>query len=660
MAAVMAATSFGAFAADEGVTIIADPAQGSTLAEFPETFTLTFEGPASIAKNISVGNPVFVTDPAGTRKQCTAPNWDFDTNTITIKTSADFADYAMAGDWTVELRAGGVQYVDADGVRTKCSSDIFTYTVGAAQEEKLMVFDPSIDEEQEEFPETFTVTFNGPESIKKNLSVSRVCVIYAPGSTDGLTATPTWDNANCKVTFETLPALNRNIPGEYRLHFNAGGIQLVYPDGTEKIEEMDFYYTVKGNGDVPPVGGDEVKYDIELIGTTPKLASGFDASARTWETIQFTFGAGGLQPTPDAVAIITGPNYNQRAALKFLMGNDNATWMKGAFMDPVYNGTYTLTIPQGAVGNADYLANPETGRANAAVSLTFEVTGAKDMTGDEKQTTFNPLEVLPVPAGKVETLNFVMLSFEDDVYYNEGLTFNVGIKTDPAAVNFSSFGTATVSGSGNSVRLDISPKPTTQAEYLITIPQESFRNAENAEEATNFNSALSYNFFLRPVKVSVEVTSRDPKAESYVEGFHVGEGVTINTDNNEIVAKMDITITSYELDNDAAAPATIVNATTTTKNDEGAICWLAEEDMPFDASKYYTVDYTLYDEEGNKIADGTYDFYGADGFVGVESTFGAEAVKAVYNMQGMRLGNDINALPAGLYIIDGKKVMIRK
>lgn len=656
MAAAMAMTSFGAFAQDD-VTVVVNPAAGSVLTEAPATFSLTFEGVASIAKPLLGGNPVVLTTPSGQTQQCpTVGNWtitDGKTFECTIPSSID---RTQAGEWSFKLKKGGVSYVDEAGVKTDCPEYIFTYTVGEEDNSRVKItLDPAANSTLEEFPEVFTMKFDGPESIKKNILAANPVKVYEPGSSSALVCTATWDNANNLITLKTHKDTDRTVPGVYTIKLVKDGVQYIFPDGTEKAEEQDFYYNVIGVEQ-----SDDVKYDIELAGTTPKLATGFNASERTWEIIQFTFNAGDLQPVDGATATITGPNYKMSAPLRFSMGNASATWMKASFQDPVYNGTYTLTIPQGAVGNAAYLADPEKGRANAAVNLTFEVTGGKQYTGNEKQTTLNPIEVLPTVGGKVETLNFVILNFEEDVYYNEGLTFKVGIKEDPAAMAFSNFGTATVTGSGNSVRLNIEPKPTKQAEYMLTIPESSFRNAENAADATNFNSALSYNFLLRPVKVAVEVLSTDPKSGTRVQGFHIGEGITINTDNNDAVAKMDVTVTAYILDNESAAPQTVLSATTTTKNAEGAICWLADKDYAFSADNYYEVAYTLYDEAGVAIYDSLYDFDGADGFVLVEAIFGNDTPKTIYNMQGMRVGDDIHALPAGIYIVNGKKLIIRK
>lgn len=43
----------------------------------------------------------------------------------------------------------------------------------------------------------------------------------------------------------------------------------------------------------------------------------------------------------------------------------------------------------------------------------------------------------------------------------------------------------------------------------------------------------------------------------------------------------------------------------------------------------------------------------------VESVAVAEGDKAVYNLQGIKINKEVNALPAGLYIINGKKILVK-
>ena len=58
-----------------------------------------------------------------------------------------------------------------------------------------------------------------------------------------------------------------------------------------------------------------------------------------------------------------------------------------------------------------------------------------------------------------------------------------------------------------------------------------------------------------------------------------------------------------------------------------------------------------------EVEDGT--ITGATSGIGSIGT-AVPAIEGVYNLQGVKMGNDLNTLAPGLYIINGKKVLIRK
>lgn len=47
---------------------------------------------------------------------------------------------------------------------------------------------------------------------------------------------------------------------------------------------------------------------------------------------------------------------------------------------------------------------------------------------------------------------------------------------------------------------------------------------------------------------------------------------------------------------------------------------------------------------------------GINGVAGIDDS--AEKATVVYNLQGIRIRTDVNELPSGVYIINGKKMMI--
>ncbi len=659
LASALAMASVPAYAADEGVTIIADPVQGAVLEEFPEYFSLTFEGPASIASSVLVGNPVNVTDPKGNTMACTA-TWDNAANKVTLKTIPAF-QRDILGDYTVTLKAGGVIYVDEEGNKTDCSADTFTYTVDDAPAGPVRItLDPPNRTTLEEFPETFTMTFTGPESIKKNLTTANPVMVFEPGSDSGLQCTAAWDNANNTITITTHKDIDRTLPGVYIVRLRKDGVQYIFADRTEKAEERDFFYDVIGKE--PDVS---VQYDLQLTGTTPNLAKGFNRKQKTLETLQLVFNGSCLEALPDAKVTITGPNYKHSAIIRYNMGTaaNTSTWMKASFpMDPIYNGTYTLTIPEGVLGDARWIANPEQGHANAAVSFEFEVTGGEEWSEDKRSTTFNPENVTPAPGARVEALKYIMLEFPEPAYYDETAVISVGYKWDPSLLNFDDYGTARISGAGTTnIRLDLYPVPSGKGEFEILIPQGTFRNAEVKEEATDFNSTLYY-YYQKRTPTGAKVVSTEPANSSDCAGFGKGEGITIVADPKDLVEKMDIIITKSPADeNSEEKPEVILDTTSTAKNAEGDICWINEgEDLIFSEGYKYKVNYILYGADDTPLAQGSLTLNGAEGFVLVEAVSTPGAPSAVYNLQGMPIGSDLNALPSGLYIIGGRKVVIRK
>ncbi|MDE7159346.1 MAG: hypothetical protein K2O24_00675 [Muribaculaceae bacterium] len=523
---------------------------------------------------------------------------------------------------------------------------------------------PATSERLEEFPETFTMTFTGPDRIKKNLTVANPVMVFEPGSDSGLQCTAIWDNTNNSVTLTTNKETRRTLPGIYTVRLRPEGVQYIMPGGsTVKSSEQEFFYDVIGQEEQVS----NVKYDILMSGTTPGLANGLNIRNKTLETLQLVFNASCLQPLDDAAVTITGPNYKHTVHISYNMGTaaNTSTWMKAPFpADPEYNGTYTLTIPEGVLGDEAWIKDPEKGRANAAVHLEFEVTGGKQWSEDVPRTMLNPIALSPNAGADVYVMSHLELTFDEDVYCDEDVQLKVGIKTDPSALEFTNTGYAKVICEGKTARLDFVPPLYGKGEYMLSIPKGTFRNTPEASDATDLNSTLYYNFQKRTPS-GVKTSSVNPTYNSRLDGFAKGEGFSMVATPTDLVASMSIFMTEIpgniiDKDEEIAATVLILDTVTTSKNEAGDICWTNEgDDIVFKEGYKYNIRCYIYDPDGNPVAQNSMTYYGPEDSVGVES-MKTEEMHRVYNMQGMRLGNDINALPAGLYIIDGKKVMLRK
>lgn len=45
---------------------------------------------------------------------------------------------------------------------------------------------------------------------------------------------------------------------------------------------------------------------------------------------------------------------------------------------------------------------------------------------------------------------------------------------------------------------------------------------------------------------------------------------------------------------------------------------------------------------------------------GIDSVGSGNEAKAVYNLHGVKVAESVDNLPAGIYVVDGKKVVVRK
>lgn len=669
----LALASIGA-SAQEGVTVTLDPAPG-TFEELPTTISLTFEGEidgqaiTSLKKNIIGGNPALLVNPAGQKNECQGV---FSDNTVTLtmpKSSATF-DNTLSGEYTLSLRTGGFNYIMEDGTKVKPSEMSWTYTLGSMPQEGLTVTIDPAPGTYEELPSSFTLTFDGELDGKTLAFVSKntlvqTCRIVDPNG-KALRLTGAFETGSKSVTVN-LPAspgeFNPQLNGDYVLELQAGGVYYNWEDGTkEKCEKREYTYTQQSESIIDPADQDVV-YDITVIKTVPSTP--VDISMKTFETLQIIFDKGGLQAKEDATVSITGPSYSYTVPLQYIMTGTDATYFKGLFPnDPEYNGEYILHIDQGVVGDAIWMANNEKGHANAEVNYTIVVEGGKDISEMTKDLSFTPV-ISPAQGGKVSVLDKITFTFPEKVYYNESTTIQVGKVVDLQSGSSTPFATATLSRiSDTEVELVLDQIPTSKASYQIKLAEEIFWNeaAEQNAEGAKYNPAMSLSWMLVPESsVTVNVVSHTPATDAYVGAFNGTEDIVIDTDNNDAVASMRLTVTGYELENDMTMPETILNdVESTAKTASGAICWGAgAESILLKQGFYYKVDYKLYNTAGNEIAYGSFDFYGSgtDGVEGIEAeNAGAEVI---YNLQGVRVNRTAAELPAGIYIINGKKLVVK-
>lgn len=534
-----------------------------------------------------------------------------------------------------------------------------------AQEENVATISisPSPDAVYKTLPTEFVVNVEGPVSFTKNTWKNTLKITSPNGTTVQFSGgTVSGNSISISVNSSRIP-IDQN--GDYTVEVQSGALKYTWADGsTSSSDAATFIYKVDGESveiEDPDVKK-PVQYDITLKSTLPNLQNINLDMLNINDGVQINFSQSELLLDPDANAMVTikGPNYNISAPLT-----------KNGYMpnfivrfpaELVYSGDYTLTIPQGVVGDNDWIEDHAYGHANAAIEYKFTAINGQDPSEITKDLTFNP-STSPAQ-GKVNFLKRVTLEFDSKPYWNPETTLEVTYQTDLSQETYNPFGTATIErGLDNKAILVIEPTPTEGGEYVITLPEGIFWDAahETDHETGSMNGELQFKWNFQPQTVTVTVTGHTPKDDELVAAFKAGEiGIVIQASNNAAVDKMEVEVTGYKMNDDMAMPETVVEATSTYKNEKGEICWVNEtgKDIKLVKDYYYEVSYTLYSAEGSKLTDGSFEFYG-DASTGVTLVESDNENAVVFNTQGVRIDRAVKELPAGLYIINGSKIVIR-
>lgn len=654
-AAVMSMAALSVSAQEATLTI--SPAEGEYETLPTEGWALTIDGPESIKKMITAGNFMTFITPEGTR--IAGASITLTGNVVTFKPQAT-VPLDIEGEYTVELKANALQYTWADGTTSKNELTNFVYKIGKNDPYAANVTLDPAPGNYETLPTEFVFNIAGPEKIAKNIvgGGNPMAVIQPDGTTTQVTGTIVSADGVNTVTCKIPASVPLDKNGDYTIRLRGNSLNYTWADGTKnKSVDTDFTFHVEGQGE-QPVEPNPVAYDITVKGYQPSLTP-FDIEMKTLETLQIVFSKGDLQldPAANATVTISGPDYRQTATLRNNMptiGNFKALFSS----QPKYNGEYTLTIPQGVVGDAEWMENHEFGHANAAVNFTFTVIGGEEPGNLDVTETFNPV-IDPGIGGKVPSLSRVSMTFDSTPYFTAGTEVNVTYKADLQGAA-TEFGTATIEeGAENEVILVFNPAPKDKGQYLINFPKGILWDAEHNEDAEKgqINAQMDLDWYLVPVVAEVNITGHTPATDAKIAGFYVNEeSIIINTDNNDAVAKMTVKVVRYLLDSDSGFSTTVLNATSTAKTANGDPCWINEtgEDIKFSSSYYYEVTATLYDTDNNVVADTIFEFYGAD-YVGVDAIT-VDGAAEYFNLQGVRVANP----GKGLYIRvqDGKAVKV--
>lgn len=314
------------------------------------------------------------------------------------------------------------------------------------------------------------------------------------------------------------------------------------------------------------------------------------------------------------------------------------------------NGTYTVSIPQGVLGDEEWLQNmQQVGLANKAIDLKFTVTGGR-LPGNISYT-LRPESTLPTNYASVESLTKVVLTYDEPVFIDPNVAIQVF-----AGWGGRYEGTVTASKDGdNTVVLTFNPTPIETGEYSILIPDgaigDATYNATHTEGKANSESTYTFN-----LTSSFEMKSTTPAEDSEIAGIEQGGRIVFNTSNNDAVAYVDFEIEEYNPNTQTTT--VVLRGTADKRTDAGAFYWQNDDSTLRMAKDHiYTITYKVYDAENLILYSSAYNVVGTyDTQVGVDMVSDYDTCVKIFNLNGVEVKGN---LPAGIYIMNGKKVIVK-
>ncbi len=561
------------------------------------------------------------------------------------------------GDYLLTIPAGtyGDEIYANDQTTGHCNPELtYAYTVVAVPVPDYDYFPTGVTpEDKAEVEALKTITLEFAET--PNLAIEAQPITLA-GNDTLLTATLSAgeDNTLAITLADTLKA--------------AGTYKLTIPEGT--FGDAAFaadpttghcnpaltytYYIVEDTVPDEPVKPELVK-DFMPTGITPADSSEVEA-LKTF-TLAFT-------ETPSLVDT-TAALLNETGTISYLAdlaageGNTLVVTLKCDTLKAA--GTYTLTIPEGTFGDAAFAADPTTGHCNPALTYTYTIKVPQPVK-PELVKDFMPTGITPADSSEVEALKTFTLEFEE--------TPSLAVKAQTITLaGKDTLLTATLSvGSGNTLEITLADTLKVAGEYTLTIPEGAFGDAAFADDPTvgHCNPELVYIYTIKEPE-PVEPDEPDEPEQDF-------EPVTVTPEaGSEEISFTRVTLTFTE------APVLLDNRVMLAKSDSTvlypALLTLGESNTLEITLRYgelktegtYLLNIpagTVSDASGKHVNPEYTYVYTLTPEAGSVPTPEAEAAGiTVYNLQGILMlqtdeAAELRTLPAGDYIVNGKKTVI--
>ena len=464
-----------AFAADHDFSYTVDPAEGEV--SILQFVTMTFPNLDQIEINSYDNVTVLRADGSRVRGVDVAVE---NNNELAFVFGAEQTD---RGIYTINIPAGTLAgYADNNEWTADNPNDItLTYTIGkqsASTTDWTCQTDPeegTVEELQNiylYFPNIAVVDINSKSDITLSFNGTPI---------DGVNISEEDANLFCISTDEPQTAA-----GTYTLTIAEYALCAFNDEQSQPEdlpEELTFTWTIEGGSQ-----DTNVVYDLNLAISSPRPnADGQISAYKSLESIFFVCEEKDLVVAPGARIEVTlnedNGSFSSKGRLQKTNGlNANYSYFYVSFgKEPSYNGKYTITIPKGAFGTEAWAQDPNTGRSNDEIKITFElVDGVDHDTYSIEPLTINPEEGTYRTGDEISTITLT---------FPEGVKAVKGASATLAGIDNSYAESAEFRAVGGSYVVSFGSTPSEKGNYLLTVSPGMFADEDFLKDGSGKASA---------------------------------------------------------------------------------------------------------------------------------------------------------------------------
>jgi len=411
-----------------------------------------------------------------------------------------------------------------------------------------------------------------------------------------------------------------------------------------------------------------VVYDLGIKSTKPAEGK-IDMSEKAWEVTNFNIDAAyDLAPnsTKEATLVCESAGYNRSGLIEFSMLSFDGLTRTLKFVnapEPTKNGTYVMTIPEGTFGDAEWREDQTMGHANPEIKVYFLVEG---VSGDV--TTAYDVEIASTTPANEATVNIAeapaTLTFTANGDYGFYPMIGITVACEGAEYKGTAKVTAaTVADGVTTFTTELSAPITVNGDYTVTFPQGVIGDAAYIANWTTGHANKEYSMTFtveggtpqkEPLKYDLQptVTPEDGAQLSVdqpvVIAFVFPEG-TVRTSEDAraslICESANYFDTAYFMPTETSGTFELKFGTTPKR--EGTYTMAIPEGTFIDADEAHANPALNYSWNITDTA--------------VDSIYNDEAVEGgVYDLNGVYVGESLKNLPAGIYVVKGRKVRTTK